>query len=205
MILARWRRPARQPHPDRPDSRRDRGGRPRARALRGVRRRPTTLDGRFEMVVLHAGLVLRRLGELGAAGAAAGAGTGRPRVRAASRTRCARCRWATSASRGGCKRWPRRFCGRSRVYQAALDAGDHAALAARWLATSIAAQVAPTRRGPMLGEARAAARRRVRGGPLRGLRRRALPLSRRPGGAAMSERAAVQPSSAGRRAAAPKG
>jgi len=105
--------PGAQPLPDQPDSRRDRG---RGRA-------PCTLPGswgrrhdrsRFEMVVLHAALVVRRLLALGPQGRIWRRSWSTASF-AVSRTRCARWRSATLASRGGSRRW-RRLRGRSRAY-----------------------------------------------------------------------------------------
>ena len=59
-----------------------------------------SLDGRFEMIALHAGLVMRRLDDLGDLGAQDRAGPGRLRFRPFRGRACAKWRSATPASSG---------------------------------------------------------------------------------------------------------
>ena len=61
-------RAARQQSPHRATSRRDRGGRPPAGALCKRSGAPDRIDGRFELLTLHVGLVLRRLVAIGGLG-----------------------------------------------------------------------------------------------------------------------------------------
>ena len=136
-----------------------------------------TIEGRFEMVVLHAALVVRRLLALGPQGA----DMAQELVDRVFRGFEDALREMAIGDAGVARRIKTMagdFAGRSRAYAAALDSGDEAALAAA-LARNVYGASAALARGDGPRPPRRRRRRGARPGALRGFRRRALPLSRR--------------------------
>jgi cytochrome b pre-mRNA-processing protein 3 len=117
---------------------------------------PDDLDGRFEMVVLHAGLVLRRLAEFGEAG--------RPlaqevvdRLFVGFDDALRELSISDDGVAKRLKKFAEAYFGRTAVYQAALDAGNARALAEALARNIYRGQVSGEALGPRLLAERALA------------------------------------------------
>jgi len=138
----------------------------RAPELYSVLGAPDDLDGRFEMIVLHAGLVLRRLGELGE--------SGRPwaqqlvdRVFVGFDDALREMSIGDIGVSKRIKKMGDAFFGRSAVYLAALDAGNPQALAEALARNAYRGEVAADAPAPrLLAERISAAARALESVPL---------------------------------------
>ena len=113
---------------------------------------PDDLDGRFEMVVLHAGLVLRRLGEFGEPGQPLAQDVV-DRLFEGFDDALRELSISPDAVAKRVRKFAEAFFGRSAVYQAALDAGNARSLAEALARNVYRGQIGAEALGPrMLAE-----------------------------------------------------